>query len=154
MGGFVLETNASSSTAFPHPVDDPDEQLRGAFGRMDGDRLFTFLLWELPPDRSFDRGLRGIEPREFIQCAGAADGLTVELRERDEAGGYVLSTLGRADEAAGPRDVVIQWRGNTTDVHRNEMWSGGGAAELFLTYWRTRALPDNVTKRVLEQFET
>jgi len=154
MGGFVLETNASSSSAFPHPTDDPDEKLRGAFGRMDGDGLFAFLLWELPPDRSFESGLRGIEPQEFLQCAGAADALTVELRERDEGGGYVLWTLGRADEDAGPQDVVIEWRGNSKDVHRSERWTSEGAAELFLTYWRTRALPENVTKRPLERFDT
>jgi hypothetical protein len=110
MAGFVLETNATSSSTFPHPTDDPDEKLRGAFGRTDGDRLFAFLLWELPIDGRFEEGLQGVEPLTFIQCAGSADALTVELREPGEScRGYVLSTLGRASDETGPRDVAIDW---------------------------------------------
>lgn len=154
MSGFVLQTNGSSSTAFPHPTDDPDDKLRGAFGRMDGDRLFAFLLWEVPGDRRFDDGLRGVEPLSFIQCAGSADALAVEVREPDAEGGYVLSTLGRADEEAGPQDVEIRWRGSSTTVFRNERWSSDDAAGLFLQYWRGGgAVPDNVTKRALESFD-
>ena len=154
MTEFVLRTNASSSSAFPHPTEDPDEKLRGAFGRMDGDRLFTFLLWELPDGRSFERGLRGLEPLVFIQCAGSADALTVEVREPGTEGGYVLSTVGRADEEPGPQDVQIEWRGNTALVCRNERWNSDHAAALFLAYWRGKGtLPDNVAKRHRESFE-
>jgi hypothetical protein len=152
MAGFVLETNATSSSTFPHPTDDPDEKLRGAFGRTDGDRLFAFLLWELPIDGRFEEGLQGVEPLTFVQCAGSADALTVELREPGEScGGYVLSTLGRTSDETGPRDVAIDWRGNTKHVHHNERWSSDEAADLFLTYWRNgRTLPPGLTKRPVE----
>lgn len=154
MAGFVLETNARSSSAFPHPTDDPEEKLRAAFGRMDADRLFAFLLWEVPGDRSIDDGLRGVEPLSFIQCAGSADALTVEVREPDADGGYVLSTLGRADDEPGPQDVQIEWRGNTKLVCDNERWNSDGAAALFLTYWRGGGtLPDDLTKRTVESFD-
>ena len=153
MGGFVLRTNARSSTAFPRPTDDPDEQLRGFFSRMDGDRLFTFLLWELPAARSFENGLGGLEPLEFIQCAGSAEALTVEVRRRDDTDTYVLWTAGRAGEDPGPRDVEIEWRGNINVVHGNERWTSDEAAELFLTYWRSGTLPDDITRRPLERFE-
>lgn len=154
MAGFVLVTNGRSSMAFPHPTDDPEEMLRGVFGRMDGDRLFSLLLWEVPGERSFDDGLRGVEPLEFIQCAGRADTLTAEVREADAAGGYVLATLGRAAEAAGPKDVEVRWRDHSTTVHRNERWDGDGAADLFLAYWRNHGtLPDDVAKRSIEAFE-
>lgn len=120
---------------------------------MDGERLFAFLLWELPGERTFDRGLRGIEPLEFIQCAGSVDTLTVEVRERD-GDGYVLSTLGRSDEEPGPKDVAVTWRASSVQVHRNEHWDADGAADLFLAYWRGGgSLPDGVGRRFIESFE-
>lgn len=146
MPGFGLEINGRSSTSFPHPTDDPEDKLRASFARMDGDRLFAFLLWELPAGQSFGDG-RPLDPREFIQCAGSADALTVEVREEADDGSHVLSTLGRADDQGGRAEMAIQWRGNTKMVRRNEQWSSDDAADLFLTYWRTGALPRNISKR-------
>ncbi len=148
--GFVLETNGRSSSEFPRHGDDPDEMLRGFFSRMDGERLFAFLLYELPAGQLFGDG-RVLNPQEFIQCAGTASALTVEVREREDSGFYLLSTVGRAGDDNGPKDVEITWRGSSTSVHRAEQWTSDEAAELFLTYWRTRSLPDNTSKRPLER---
>lgn len=154
MGGFVLRTNGRSSQAWPPPTDDPQERLAGAFGRMDGERLFTFLLWQLPADVSFEGGLGGATPVEFIQCAGSADALAVEVREHDAtAGDYVLSVLGRAGEEPGQKDVTIRWRDHSTLIHRNERWTSDGATELFLAWWRNGgAVPDGVLRRPIERF--
>lgn len=148
MAGHVLSTNGSSMTSFPRHREDAAEQLAGSFARMDGDRLFAFILWAIPGDATFDDGGKVVlESPTYIQCAGRAEAMTVEMREMADNGQLRHYVLGRSAQAPGDRDVTISWRSASTRVYQNEKWTSDDAAGLFISYWKTGTVPPDVHRR-------
>lgn len=151
MAGHVLCTNGTSMMAFPRIHEDPIEQLSGSFGRMDGERLFAFILWAIPGDASFDDGGKAVlESPTYIQCAGRADALTVEMREIGEAGRIRHYVLGRSAEVQGNCDITITWQRASTSIYHNEKWSAESAVGLFISYWKTGTVPPDVSRRQID----
>lgn len=149
MAGHVLNMGNTSSTAFPAPQMDPYEELLGAFSRMDGDRSFSYALWAMPGPKTFqDGGTFTLKSDEYIQCAGTADELTVEIRSR-ENDEYVQSVIGRDGDGDGGDPVTIRWQGHETTVGPQEVWDAEGAARLFIEYYETGTVGDWCTRCTL-----
>lgn len=126
-------------------LDDFTRRLR----RLDGTRLFSLLLWKLPPGKSLDETSPDEEANEYIQCAGSADRMTCEVR-RSNGGKYEHFVVGRASDGdnRGNKET-IHWDDVETVVAPNEVLSAGEAAELFLSYYRTGWVPSNYVLRPL-----
>jgi hypothetical protein len=56
-----------------------EDELTRAIARLDGRELFSVMLWALPPGISLDRVDLEQWPRSFIQAAGSAERMTIEV---------------------------------------------------------------------------
>ncbi|MGW6199352.1 hypothetical protein ACWF0M_24600 [Kribbella sp. NPDC055110] len=135
-------------------VNDPDlsprEVIEQRLNLLDGVVRFSLSLWRLPRDVPFDRVDLAAWPQEYVQVAGSADGMTVEIRRPGELGRrhYVV---GRAvpDNSVPPVEVVIPWNGREARVYSSEVFSAAEAAEVFALYYDTGEVPDALRLRPL-----
>ena len=144
MAPHVLQVNGFSRRIFELPVD-PDQSLRARFERMDGARLFAFTMWPIAPgeDLETSHGEFG-----YIQCAGRADRLTVELREVVGAEtNHVV--LGVPTRSVGARDVEIAWADSATFVSPHERYDAAGAAALFMEFYETGTVGASAMRRAI-----
>ena len=114
-------------------------------GRMDGVKTFAYNLWHYPDGLDYEDVDREAESEEYLQCAGSAAALTVELRERSGDGydHWVLATA----PVTGERDHTITWDEDfSTQVHAEEVFTSSEAAPLFEEYYRTGSIPDSVPR--------
>jgi hypothetical protein len=111
---------------------------------------YSLSLWRLPEGVPFDRVDLVAWPREYVQAAGSADGMTVEVRRLGEPGQrhYVVGRAGR-DTSAPPVEVVIPWNGCETGAYSTEVFSAAEAAEVFTQYYDTGQVPDTFRLRPL-----
>ena len=114
--------------------------------RMDGEGLQSLVLWHYPADEEFEH------PEylsNYIQCAGTARRLTVELRRTQPDGTYTHWVLGRF-VPTGTESETIQWAEFSTRVHPEEVWTAADVAPLFDYYATHRTLPDTIHRRALD----
>jgi hypothetical protein len=117
--------------------------------RLDGSRSFSLLLWKLPPGKSLDETNPFRDANAYIQCAGAADRMTVEVR-RPAGGNYEHFVVGRGPNGENRGiEETIHWDGVETVVTPNEVFSAEEAAELFHSYYRTGWVPSSYVLRLL-----
>ena len=109
--------------------------------RIDGSKLYSLLLWKLPSGKELDDTNPEEEANEYIQCAGSAERMTVEVR-RIVSGKVEHYVVGRPPNGANRSpEETIRWGGHDIAVHANEVFTAREAAELFLSYYRTEWIP-------------
>lgn len=144
----VLQSNGDTRVKYQLPVES-HRALPHRFGRMDGVRLFAYAMWPIPPGFEFADGRYDSSRSEvFIQCAGSAGRLAVELREQvgDELVHWVLAD---PSVEAGACDQRVEWDAFGMDVHANEVFDSVSAAALFDEYYETGTVDDRWKHRVL-----
>jgi hypothetical protein len=64
-----------------HSIDRGEANDIGAtLARLDGTKFYSLLLWKLPPGKSLYDVSPDEDANEYVQCAGSADRMTVEVR--------------------------------------------------------------------------
>lgn len=124
-----------------------NETFREVLSSLDGMDSFAVSLWPLPPGVSSTADL---EPagysEQFLQCAGSADRMTIEVRVAFEGTGR-LFTLGRPVRARSVQTTGVRWRGQELQVHDNEVFEYQEASTIFLAYLKSGATPSTYTLR-------
>ena len=113
---------------------------------LDAVTNFAYCLWHYPAGQEF------AHPEyldNYLQCAGTAECMTVELRVTHEDGTYTHWVLGRGPLTGGETERVV-WDTGQTMVHPEEVWTAEQAAPLFEQYARERTVPDWVHRRELD----
>jgi hypothetical protein len=125
------------------------DDIAKMLGRLDGTKTFSLILWKLPTGKRLDETVAQRDATEYIQAAGSADRMTVEVR-RSVGGKFEHFVVGRAPrgENSGNKET-IHWDGVKTIVAHNEVFSADEAAELFLSYYRTGWVPSSYVLRPL-----
>ncbi len=133
-----------------HSIDKGEANDIGAtLARLDGTKFYSLLLWKLPPDKSLDDVSPDEDANEYIQCAGSADRMTVEVR-RLKGGTYEQFVVGRTPNSESPgKEETIHWEEVDTVVAPNEIFSADEAAELFRSYYTTGWVPSIYVLRLL-----
>ena len=111
------------------------------------------ILWKLAENIPFDRVDVDDYPHEYIQCAGSFEGrMTAEVREihDGQAHQYVIGRVSDDPGDSAAADEAVPWNGYEARVRPNEVLAGSDVQELFLSYYRTGALPDSYTRREIE----
>ncbi|WP_051989631.1 hypothetical protein [Gordonia soli] len=92
-----------------------------------------------------------IAAAHFIQAAGSADRMTVEIRKPVEDQSDRLFTIGHppAHCTTEPPAEVIRFGEHTTPVYPNEIFVADKAAELFFHYYKNDDIPDGYVLREL-----
>jgi hypothetical protein len=125
--------------------------LRG----FDGAKQFALSLWALPPGMDNRQAKAAGLDREYIQAAGRADAMTVEICQ---AGGqqwgvdWVRYVIGHPGDDAAARDVPIVLPASTEMRSAAEIFDADEAAELFFSYYKTGDIPAGYTKRPEQGF--
>lgn len=131
-----------------------DVQIRNSLRSLNGSHQFAFCIYPLPPD--FEHGRRNYwdVADEYLQSAGSADRLTVEVR-RLEVGGYRQYVIGRPTAGdPGPADEMIEWSDHRLWVRSSELFTADEAIPIYLHYWQHDAtLPTGVELRPLDPTE-
>ncbi|MBL1080308.1 hypothetical protein JK358_38525 [Nocardia sp. 2] len=130
------------------------EDFRRPLSRLDGDDRYSLNLQTLPrpmwsEDLTDDDRLA--MALEFLQCAGSADALSIEVRMLVD-GASRLYTLGRPGDYTGDPSIRIPFqRGNhQLTVYPEEVFTADDAAELFFGYYRTRTIPTEMHLREID----
>ena len=119
-----------------------NQTIPALLSQLDGSDSFAVLVWKLP------EGVKSVAdlsadyfPESFIQCAGAADKLTVEVRLQFDGTGR-LFTVGRRSRSEGKTSKVqVQWSNFDVQVEQSEAFSYQEASDIFLAYIETGAIP-------------
>ena len=122
-----------------------DDVLARVIGGLDGVRDFSLLLWKLPTGQRLVDVTPEDEADEYMQCAGSATALTIEVRRRigDE---FVRSTVGRPRNGAA-ESVEVSWAGHTESIWSTELFDATEALGLFSHYRQTNSVPDGYDLR-------
>jgi len=148
MTEHIWNVNNGTSFLFGWPPEE-GQDVASKLGRMDGEGFFSAAIWPVPDGKNFgDGGFDAMRSDVYLQCAGSAERLTVELRAR-VGDGFVQWVLGRSGEDAGEREERVEWPGHHTLVHHNELHDAAGAAKLFMAYFETADVPADTTRRIL-----
>jgi hypothetical protein len=133
------------------------DEFAGPLRRFNGTDRFALTLWALPPGMNYDQARASRrDALEYIQAAGSADGLTVEIRT---AGGsewgadWVRYVVGHANSAELPTlDVAIELPHSTELIARHEVFGADEAADLFYGYYKVGGIPTSCTLRPVEGY--
>jgi hypothetical protein len=83
-------------------------------------------------------------PQEYVQCAGSADRLTVEVRRATTLGGFVHEVIGRRGVFPGEgvvRDQEVRWDDYCMLVAEEEILTAADATDVFVAYFHEGDLP-------------
>lgn len=122
-----------------------------AFGQ-DGNWYLVF--YRLPDGKSYE-DVRGEATTEYIQAAGDADAMAVEVRKRGGAqwgAHWVRYVIGRAHTGNPPLDVPIVLPKGDQMVSAAEVFTADEAAQLFIAYYKTGDIPDDYVLRPVEGY--
>ncbi|WP_311259710.1 hypothetical protein [Microbacterium sp. WCS2018Hpa-9] len=126
----------------------PDE-LRFVLRQLDGKRKRTYVIWRAThPEKGY------VTPADmgdaFMQAAGSADQMTVEVRLPAADGEGHLYTVGRPDPADGTTTLIPISDDRAVRVFSNEIFTADEAAVIFYTYYLTDAVSQPYVLRELD----
>lgn len=116
---------------------------------FNGADRFMLILWALPPGMDYEEAVAADANREYLQAAGRADAMTVEICK---AGGtnwgvdWVRYVIGHPHEGdAEVQDVPIVLPKSTEMRSRTQIFDADEAAQLFYSYYKTGDIPPGYT---------
>lgn len=147
----VVQSNGFSRGPLVDVVRPYADQLRFSLNRMNGTSFWAYSLWRAPEDANLLEDIPMSD--EYLQSAGSAEALTVELRVVGDDGVAHQYTVGKpGEEPTGEPTEVIRWDEgrHSTKVHPSEVFTADEAAEVFQAYFLTDTVPASYTLRELD----
>lgn len=117
---------------------------------FDGSRRYARSISKLPrPGWSDDFSEDEVNTGRFLQAAGSANAMTVEVSTGEKGGGLDLYTVGRADndKSTSPPTVPIHFGDNVVMVYPNEVFKAQEAADIFYFYYLNDSVPEEYSLR-------
>ncbi|KQR48123.1 hypothetical protein ASF87_04140 [Microbacterium sp. Leaf161] len=134
----IRQINDSVRGALVDYVRPYPDQIRFSLNQMNGMSTWAWSLWRAPEGADL---LESIPlSGKYMQCAGAADALTIEVRRLDTDGTAHQYTIGKPDgDLSGAPTEVIHWDEgrHSTTVYPHEVFTADEAAVIFYTYFLT-----------------
>lgn len=134
----ILKSNVASMWMSEFTEEIPG-QIAAGINRLGDGEYTSYSIYPLPPNTDI---YDDVYPTEWIQTTGIApDRLTVEIKQRDDAGVHRLYTVGHP-EAAGENAETegISNGDNEYTVRPAEVLSATEAIELFQHYYDTHSV--------------
>jgi len=138
-------------TAQALPEDEFETKIPLVLGNLNGESFFAYSLWRQPENVEWGDRLPKNWPHEYLQSAGTADGMSIEIR-RLEGDEYRQYTIGRGGERFTAQDQVIAWGPNRRELtlSTDEVFTADEAAPIYLAYYRIGTIPDGYSLRLLD----
>lgn len=147
----VVESNGYSRGPLIDSVRPYRDAIQFSLKRMNGTSFWAYSLWRAPEGSDLLDDIPLSD--EYVQAAGSADALTLEVRVLSEDGLAHQFVIGKPDgRSEGEPSEVIRWDDgrHSSVVHRHEVFSAEEAAEVFYAYFLTDAVPEQYTLRELD----
>lgn len=124
-------------------VSEPRTEIEQRLAAMDGDGQFARSIWKITDEPG---------PEEYLQSAGTAERMMIEIR-RAEDGGYTQYRLTKP--AAGNQSMVdVHWNGRTTTLPANATFNHLEATHLYLAYYEGADWPAPIELEFMERWES
>lgn len=139
----ITQRNGSSRMVLIDDIRSHAEQIRFSLNRMNGESFWAWALWRAPEGTDLLASIPLSD--EYIQCAGSAQAMTIEMRTLESDRSARQYTVGRpGGDTEGNPTEVIRWDGggHSKKVFPSEVFTADEAAEVFYAYFRT----DKVTE--------
>ncbi|HXR45602.1 MAG TPA: hypothetical protein VN759_12375 [Pseudolysinimonas sp.] len=136
----IYSFNWADNSEFPTALRPVPIQLRHLVGLLDGDERWSFGLWKVPEGMRFLALDLDRYPEEFLQAAGSADAMVIELRRREADGDLHQYAVGRGEDEPG--ESVVTWASNDParphrlTVPSAEVFGADEAAEVYWHYYQ------------------
>ncbi|NQX11506.1 hypothetical protein HQQ80_07715 [Microbacteriaceae bacterium VKM Ac-2855] len=144
----VIAKNGSSQTEIPNDMR-TEFVIRRAPTLMTGSERFAISLSRLPEGKRLWDDLSGSWPRFFLQAAGSADGMMVEVRKENADGSDSLYKVARPlpEGKFSAKVVDVTWNGRVSRVPEGEVFDASEAGDVFWYYYHHDAVPDKYELR-------
>lgn len=129
-------------------------QFTGPLGVLDGSEHWCILFYPLPPGKGYE-DVAGTPIPVYLQAAGSADAMTVEIRKPggEQWGvGWVRYIVGHPDDGTSPLTTAIPLPHVIEMRSRAEIFAAEEAAQLFISYYKTGDIPAGYSLRPVEGY--
>lgn len=137
---------------------DYDRTLIRPLHRLGPEGPDALAVWWYPAKYHFVDVPRSEYGHWYLQCAGTADAMTIELREPTATPGEWLKfnqwVIGKGPvDTIDKPDVEITWADHTEYLYEPEVFTADEAAAAFLEYVQSRTLSDRWHRRLIDSGE-
>ena len=129
-------------------------QFLGPLRALNGAERWNIVFYALPPGKSYE-DIAGEPTLEYLQAAGKADAMTIEIRKpggEQWGADWVRYVVGHPHDGNPPLDVPIDFPNSTQTVSAAEIFDAEEAAQLFMSYHRTGDIPAEYILRPIEGY--
>lgn len=123
------------------------DQIRTSLNTLDGASGWAYSLWRVPKGKDINDAPYS---ETFLQAAGSAEGMTIEMRTVETDGTPHHFVVGKpCTDPSAPLTRIISWAdgAHSTAVREGEVFTADEAAEIFYAYFLTDAVPISCTLR-------
>ncbi len=134
----ITQINGQSRGPFVDYARPYPEQLRVSLNRMNASTFWAYSLWRAPEGADLLDSIPFND--EYIQCAGTAEAMAIEVRYVDPDGTAHQYAVGKpgGDHTGDPTEEIHWDEGrHSVFVHPNEVFTADEAAVIFYTYFLT-----------------
>lgn len=127
------------------------DQIRFSIHGLDGASSWGYSLWRAPEGADLLDSIP--TSSEYIQCAGTADALAIEVRHLDPDGTahqYAVGKPGTVSTGEPTETIHYDDGRHSVTVHPNEVFTADEAAVVFYTYFLTDKVSQPYTLRELD----
>lgn len=139
----ITQRNGSSRMVLTDDIRPFPEQIRFSLERMNGTTFWAWSLWRAPEGANLLASLPFSD--EYMQCAGSAQALTIEVRIVGSDGTARQYTVGKPNGTTdGALTKSISWDDgrHSTKVYPHEVFTAEEAADVFYAYYLSNAVDD------------
>ena len=130
----------------------PEEEIHRRVRLLDGSERYSLSLWALPAATPFDKVDLSAWPQNYIQAAGSADRMVIEVRIAKDgiARQYAIGhkTASDVNQSNVVREVVV-WNDHNSAVSSNEVFAASEAADIFVLYYKDGDVSTSYSLRLL-----
>lgn len=145
----ITQRNGHSRMALIDSFRPYPEQIRFTLRQMDGSSFWAWSLWRAPEGADLLDSIP--TSAEYMQCAGTADALAVEVRHLDGTPHQYAVGKPGGDHSSEPTEVIPYDDGrHSVTVYPSEVFTADEAAVVFYTYFLTDNVSQPYTLRELD----
>ncbi|TDZ80278.1 hypothetical protein [Mycobacteroides salmoniphilum] len=130
-------------------------QFLGPLGAFGQDGNWSLLLYALPPGKEY-KDVANEATTEYLQAAGhSASAIAIEIRKPGGAewgAQWVRYAIGHPHDGDASVDVPIELPHGAEYVSRPEVFNYEEAADIFISYYETGAIPGGYALRPVEGY--
>lgn len=115
------------------------------------------IFFALPADMSYDQMRKEkMGATEYVQAAGTAEKMAVEIRKlggEQWGAKWVRYGIGHPHDGVAPVNVPLELPNGTEWISGPEVFAAEEAAQIFISYYKTGAIPDEYVLRPIEGYD-